>query len=114
MNKNLVLTYGCTASETKSRAHVRKPLCIHLFGFTSSSPNLLAASLLPPCSFLKSLTSLSEFASNPYYCEKIIGSVSSPGYIHKVKTEKVAFIMSHQTICSFTDWTTSFGKHKAA
>lgn len=48
---------------------------------------------------LKSFTSLSEFASNPHYCEKIIGSDSSPGYMCKVKSpqwENVALAMNHQ------------------
>lgn len=36
---------------------------------------------------LKSLTSLSEFSSKPYYCERIIGSDSSPGYMHEVNVK---------------------------
>lgn len=36
---------------------------------------------------LKSLTSLSEFSSKPYYREKIIGSDSSPGYMHEVNVK---------------------------
>lgn len=75
------------ASETKSSVH--ESLCIRVFVFTSSCPNLLTASLLQSCRFLKSLTSLSDFASNPYYYEKIIGSDSSPCYKGKVKTPKM-------------------------
>lgn len=51
-----------------------------VLGFTSSPLNLLSAP--PPImQVLKSLTSLSEFASNPYYYEEIMGSDSSPGYM---------------------------------
>lgn len=116
---NLRLCFS--ASETKSSANVHKSLCIRVC--LALHHHLLISSLQPPAppppimQLLKSLTSLSEFASNPYYCEKIIGSDSSPGYMRKVKTpqcENVAIAMNHQTICSFTDSTSAFRKHKAA
>lgn len=75
---------------------------------------LLISSRHPILQVLESLTSLSEFASNPHYCAKIIGSESSPGYMCKGKNAKLWPLLWITEQSAFLASQLHHDKHEAA